>query len=211
MTNPFAYSKSRHQRTESPPSYKRYQQFKSHLRREFVRQCVYCRALDQCRGVENFGVDHYRPKKHFPHLEAEYLNLYYACNRCNSLKRDYWPSSKQMESGHFIPNPCDHVMFDHLRYRDGEVSDHSVAGKMTVEMLDLNEPNIVQFRRSVVASLERCEREKAKLVREIEIARKALKRQLNREEQQAILSEVDVLAQLIRDFEGEIRGFLGED
>lgn len=154
MANPFHYSKIKHSRTQIPPGYGNYRKYKTVLRTEFGGQCVYCRAVDRIKGIENFGVDHYRPQKHFPTLATEYLNLYYACNRCNSLKRDFWPSLQRARDGQFVPNPCDHVMFDHLRYKKGTVSDVSSAGAWTVELLDLNDPNVVQFRESVIGIVD---------------------------------------------------------
>ena len=154
MANPFHYSKIKHSRTQTPPVYGNYRRYKSELRTEFGSQCVYCRAVDRIKGIENFGVDHYRPQKHFPTLATEYLNLYYSCNRCNSLKRDFWPSPQRARDGQFVPNPCDHVMFDHLRYKKGTVADVSSAGAWTVELLDLNDPNVVQFRESVIGIVD---------------------------------------------------------
>jgi hypothetical protein len=123
------------------------------LRFEFGGQCVYCRALDHAKGQESFGVDHYRPKRRFPLLSAEYLNLYYACNRCNSNKGQFWPNAAQQTAGIFIPNPCEHTMFDHMRYTLGRVESGSVAGSYTVDQLDLNDPDFVQFREGFIAAL----------------------------------------------------------
>lgn len=154
MVNPFYYSKSKHRRTLNPPAYRNYRQYKPALREEFVKQCVYCRALDTVKGIESFGVDHYRPKSRFPNLLTEYLNLFYACNRCNSLKRNFWPSPAQVTVGQFVPNPCEHVMFEHLRYKGGSVAPTSKAGEWTTELLDLNDPSAVEFRDAFIKMLE---------------------------------------------------------
>lgn len=156
MANPFRYPKARHVRKETPPNYGRYQQFKPHLRKEFAGQCVYCRAVDHGRE-DAFGVDHYRPKSNplFKGLETEYLNLYYACNRCNRYKLAFWPTATQLMEGRFIPNPCEHVMFDHLRYQRGEVVAHSRAGEHTIKRLDLNPEDAVMYRESQITHLAR--------------------------------------------------------
>ena len=44
-------------------------------------------------------------------------------------------------------------MFDHLRYARGEVKAHSVAGAFTEEKLDLNDPDCVVFRESLITML----------------------------------------------------------
>ena len=51
----------------------------------------------------------------FPELVADYTNLFYCSNGCNSRKGAFWPTSDQMTLGIYVPNPCDHVMFDHMR------------------------------------------------------------------------------------------------
>lgn len=153
MRNPFLYQKTKHTRTRTPPVYPNYRQYKPDLQIEFSAQCVYCRALDRVRGYESFGVDHYRPQKDFPHLVTEYLNLFYACNRCNNLKRGFWPNPQEKRDGIFIPNPCEHVMFEHLRYMRGEVQAHSNAGAFAIERLLLNDPAVVGFRDGFITML----------------------------------------------------------
>jgi hypothetical protein len=163
VSSPFLYPKTKHKRTQTPPAYSTHQQYKGDLQKEFLGQCVYCRALDAPKGYESFGVDHYRPKSLFPELATEYFNLYYSCNRCNAFKGRFWPSGGEAKAGVFIPNPCEHVMFDHLRYKLATVTGTSVAGEFTVERLDINDPNAVEFRKSFIhallgmhSQLERC-------------------------------------------------------
>ena len=154
MINPFHYPKAKHSRKLHPPAYANYRQYKPELREEFEGQCVYCRMLDAVKGREGFGVDHYRPKKHFPHLATEYFNLFYCCNRCNSLKRNFWPSRINRANGQFVPNPCEHVMFDHLRYRGGAIEANSNAGEWTSELLLLNDALAVNFREAYIKALD---------------------------------------------------------
>lgn len=154
MVNPFHYPKAKHQRIHTPPVYQNYRQYKPELREEFSGQCVYCRALDRVKGQESFGVDHYRPKSLFPHLANEYLNLFYACNRCNSWKGRFWPSPGQRKNQIFVPNPCEHVMFQHLRYSNGAVMGSSTAGGFTIDLLDLNDPAAVEWRHSFSRALD---------------------------------------------------------
>lgn len=154
MGNPFTYPKSKHTRTLFPPQYNNYRQYKPTLQQEFHHQCVYCRTIDKVRGYDNFGVDHYRPQKSFPSLTTEYLNLFYSCNRCNNRKRAFWPSPAQMKDGLFVPNPCEHVMFDHLRYQGGAVVSKSRAGDWSIDLLDLNDPSEVTHRFSIIKALE---------------------------------------------------------
>lgn len=153
MTNPYAYGKSQHQRTEQPRQYKNYRSYKSILRREFKHRCVYCCAPDGDRPA-SYAVEHYLPKKHFPLLVCTYDNLFYSCASCNTRKGEFWPKRAELKAGRFIPNPCDHVMFQHLRFNGVAVEARTEAGRLAVEMLDLNSPQAKQHRSNVLTALE---------------------------------------------------------
>lgn len=150
--NPFAYPKLRHVRTESPPPWRDYRRYKSVLQREFKRQCVYCRRPDVFSEAA-FGVDHYRPKSRFRTLVAAYSNLFYCCSACNSHKGEFWPAAEELENGYFIPNPCDYVMFDHLRYHGPSVAQKTNAGQCAVDVLDLNDEREIQFRSDILLTI----------------------------------------------------------
>jgi uncharacterized protein (TIGR02646 family) len=145
VTTPYVYPKTRHTRTEQPRQWRRYQTYKRTLQREFREQCVYCRKADH-GDRDSFGVDHFRPKSLFPQLAVDYTNLFYACNPCNARKGDYWPDDEHAHADMFIPNPCDHVMFEHLRYVDGTTHAKSRTGQFTIARLDLNDPAAVRSR-----------------------------------------------------------------
>lgn len=141
----FRYPKGKHRRREQPPEFKAYQSFKPYLRREFSRTCVFCRAHDGVEGDQQFAVEHYLPKEQHPALAADYSNLFYACARCNSFKGN-WPYLRRGKAwvpikGFLIPNPCKHVMAQHL-WMDGgslEVAAKSKDGEFTLDTLHLNE------------------------------------------------------------------------
>ena len=146
---PCAYPKRRHTRAESPQAWKTYQRYKSTLRREFRNRCVYCRRPDKL-WCNSFGVDHYRPKKKFPTLSTTYSNLFYCCNSCNSHKGEFWPTDSEFNAGYFIPNPCDHVMFDHLRFKKSTILPRTDAGRCAVEVLWLNDETEIEFRNGII-------------------------------------------------------------
>ena len=172
---PFIYPKARHARKYAPKQYKRYQTYKRILRLEFAGKCVYCHLPSLMRGYETFGVDHYRPKKHFAHLSTTYDNLYYCCSTCNSAKGSYWPTTAALEKTHFIPNPCDHAMFEHLRFKGAVVEARSTAGGVALKILDLNDPASIEFREFVLATVQTWEDKKAQLLSKREKAAKKLK------------------------------------
>ena len=143
----YKYPKQRHRRTENPEAFSRYQDFRPYLISEFSNTCVYCRTPDFLPSSELFGIDHYLPKKQFPSLESEYSNLFLACNRCNRRKGICYPRTIDDS---FIPNPCDHVMFDPLRYEGGTAKSHSHNGAFAIEQLLLNDPESLQKRETVM-------------------------------------------------------------
>lgn len=153
--SPFSYPKTLHSRARTPADHKNYRSFKDDLRAEFSAQCVYCRIPDTLNsdGKAAFHIDHYRPKSKFPNLSASYGNLYYCCRACNVNKGDYWPTPEDA-SRYFIPNPCEHRMFSHLRYRGAHVEAQSDAGRWTIEHLDLNCERSVRFRGDSIATKE---------------------------------------------------------
>ncbi|MEJ8827101.1 HNH endonuclease [Variovorax humicola] len=119
------------------------------MQKEFRRICVYCRAVDCVSPGVVFGVDHYKPKSKFPHETTNYKNLYYCCSACNSRKGNHWPMPEFLDT-QTIPNPCDHQMFKHLRFRQAKVEDRSECGRFTKILLDLNDPKAVAFREHVI-------------------------------------------------------------
>jgi hypothetical protein len=176
MAVPYSYPNTKHGRRLSPPPYTNYRQFKPHLREEFAGQCVYCRALDKLKGHEAFGVDHYRPKDKFDALKNQYSNLFYACNRCNGWKRNFWPSPTQLKAKLFVPNPCDHRMTEHLRYQHAEVASESRAGEWAIHLLDLNNPDVVENRAWVIGAFQMYAEQLATVKATIAEAEKQLKR-----------------------------------
>jgi hypothetical protein len=128
------------------------------------------------KGADNFGVDHYRPRKRFPELATTYSNLFYCCNCCNSRKSDFWPTADQIRGEKFIPNPCDHVMFEHLQYSRAVIRLKTAAGRHAETILDFNDPDSVAYRRFVldlIAALEEDRREAIQTITEIDRLMKA--------------------------------------
>jgi hypothetical protein len=147
--NPFVYPKVRHIRRERPGSLSPYSAYKPYLQREFERKCVYCRMPDSMKDYESYGVDHYRPKSLFENLLTTYSNLFYSCNPCNRRKGDYWPPRGKGKT-HYVPNPCDHKMFEHLRFKGATIQTTSQPGAVAEKLMDLNDPEAVDFRKLIL-------------------------------------------------------------
>ena len=66
------------------------------LVRDFGTTCAYCeRPCQQVTATHqepvDESIDHFRPRIHFPQLWLDWLNLVYACRRCNQAKGGQWP------------------------------------------------------------------------------------------------------------------------
>ena len=162
--NPFIYPKNRHKRQLEPGPFGTYQRYKPFLKKEFSSQCVYCRLPDGLKGYDSFGVDHYLPKSEFPELATVYSNLFYACNVCNRRKSDFWPTLRDKRERRIIVNPCDHIMFEHLKYNSVSVESRTPEGSWTKDTLDLNERRTVEYRELLSGIINGYVKEKAKIV-----------------------------------------------
>ena len=66
------------------------------LIQDFGQICAYCERA--CQFPTGSGessneetIDHFRPRNRFPDLWLDWLNLVYACHRCNQNKGGSWP------------------------------------------------------------------------------------------------------------------------
>lgn len=158
---PYLFPKTQHVRQLRPKrQFKNYRCNKPILRVEFARICVYCRQPDCQAAGQVFGVDHYKPKKHFPSEARLYENLFYCCNKCNALKSDYWPRKGELS----VLNPCDDVMADHVRFdkKTGRMEPTSLRGKFFEDTFRLNEEDAAVCRIRALQIIEMASVEKAK-------------------------------------------------
>jgi uncharacterized protein (TIGR02646 family) len=85
------------------------------LKRDFGPVCAYCQQ--SCKtptGRENPDsneetIEHFRPRNKFPDQQFNWLNLLYACSRCNGHKSDSWPVDDD-----FVNNVLEHDYFQYL-------------------------------------------------------------------------------------------------
>ena len=65
------------------------------LAEDFSKICGYCERVceetNPARHGNEESVDHFRPRNRFPDLWLDWLNLVYACRRCNQAKGGSWP------------------------------------------------------------------------------------------------------------------------
>lgn len=144
---PFRYPQIKHTRKYRSVS-RPYGQFRALLRREFRRKCVYCRMPDYLEQQLGFEIDHYQPHTRGGD-KNEYVNLFYSCRTCNGFKSNFWPTKINWADGVFIPNPCDHIMTDHLKFVHKNVQPQSQAGIYTEKLLHLNDIQSIHYRETM--------------------------------------------------------------
>ena len=85
----FDYPDPQEQRRHGPTGYAAYESYRPWLRDEFQFRCAYCLKREMWGQVTfEFELDHFQPQSLNPQLRLDYLNLIYACRRCNAVKRD---------------------------------------------------------------------------------------------------------------------------
>ena len=130
----------------------------SSLYAEQTGQCVYCgRRIS--RGTHgDCHVEHFRPRSRYPALELDHANLFLSCGpegehgirqTCGNRKGDWF------EEGCHVP-PAPESCTERFRFRSsGRIAgdDSTEAGKM-IEVLNLNHPELVTDRRTLIGSLD---------------------------------------------------------
>jgi hypothetical protein len=129
-------------RRHGPRGYADYQFYKPWLRDEFAFRCIYClwRERWQADGQHGFSVDHVRAQGIQPAQRLDYDNMVYACNLCNSTRRE-------------VPLPIDPSSDSPGHYLrilpDGTVQSTGPAGADLIEICRLNRPLLVAARRRI--------------------------------------------------------------
>jgi hypothetical protein len=152
VLRPFPYSREPIQRKHCPAGYRDYTEFKPWLRDDFTFRCVYCleRELWAPDRDASFSVEHVEPQKYAPLRVCDYLNLVYACTRCNAQK-----------GLRRLPDPTAAGFGTHLRVDDQTGIIHAVEvdgrpsreGELLIRELDLNEDTALSNRRFAIEVL----------------------------------------------------------
>lgn len=134
------------------PAHGAYTDWKTQIANDCHQQCVYC-AISESRygGLDNFHIDHFRPRSRFEQLEHIIANLFLACAICNRFKSNDWPDDPADDhSRAAYPDPSSHDYNDlfTLDSRTFEVSGRYQATVYVTEKLYLNRPQLLFERRS---------------------------------------------------------------
>ena len=139
--DPFAYPLTPHTPTHAPAGYADSTSYKPWLRDDFAFRCAYCLTRERWNasptGHASFGADHVEAQSVAPNLITQYYNLMYACNPCNSAKRNQ----------RIGIDPRTDAMARLLSV-DAEGIVHALAlhAKLMIEVFDLNEPGRISLR-----------------------------------------------------------------
>jgi 5-methylcytosine-specific restriction endonuclease McrA len=133
----FDYPDHRAERRHSPSGYASYERYRPWLRDEFDFRCVYCLKRETWGQVTGeFDLDHFEPQSLNPRRQLDYLNLVYACRRCNSVKRDQT-----------VGNPFDLLHSYNIVTRpDGSLHASDHESLRLIRQLDLNSPRLKHWR-----------------------------------------------------------------
>src|ERR1051325_1197957 len=129
-----------------------YADWKTQIANDCHQQCVYC-AISESRygGLDNFHIDHFKPRSKFEELEQIITNLFLACAICNRFKSNDWPSEPLEDHSH--PAYPDPASYDYNDLFEIESETLLIKGKhpatvYVTEKLYLNRPQLIIERRS---------------------------------------------------------------
>lgn len=136
------------------PSTGDYSEWKEKVSEYCEHRCTYCCIhVSRYGGIDNFHVDHFRPKSRpeFEHLRKAIGNLYLACAICNRFKSNHWPNDPLPDhSIPAFPDPAN-CNYNEIFQIDGlQVKGLVVAARFVVEQLYLNRPQLLRERRLAV-------------------------------------------------------------
>jgi hypothetical protein len=111
-------------------------------------RCEYCQ-VPQVGDYDPFEVDHIIARKHFGPTAAG--NLALACLHCNAYKganiagRD--PKTRKLTP---LFNPRRHKWERHFRWRGGTLLGRTAIGRVTIAVLNMNDPFRVELREQLI-------------------------------------------------------------
>ncbi|MCA9206278.1 MAG: HNH endonuclease [Planctomycetales bacterium] len=133
----FDYPAPRAERIHGPAGYISCESFRPWLRDEFMFRCIYCLKRESWgQATGEFELDHFQPQSIVPQRSLDYLNLVYACRRCNSVKLEQ-----------LVDDPCVVLSSDSVVVLpDGRIRSNQPAARKLIQQLDLNSPKLKRWR-----------------------------------------------------------------
>lgn len=133
----FDYPGHRPERRHGPAGYLSCESYRDWLRDEFAFRCAYCLKRETWGQVTSeFELDHFEPQSISPMLRLDYLNLVYACRRCNAVKSDQT-----------VGDPFQYLCSSSVKLlSDGRLQPLDKESQRLILQLDLNSPNLIHWR-----------------------------------------------------------------
>jgi hypothetical protein len=166
-----AQAERHRQKPDFPERFSIGQEARTALGKLFYRKCAYCES--PVDGDTSGEIDRFRPfadatnlsgqgsADHYIWLFADWENLYLACSSCNRAKRTLFPVEGERArplTPHNVAHdaerallidPCLDEPSDHLAFLEtGTVEPLSGKGEVTIKVLNLNRPDLVDARRN---------------------------------------------------------------
>jgi hypothetical protein len=123
---------------------------RARISRRALNRCEYCRMPQEVIPFPLFHVEHICPRKHGGTSQEENLGL--ACSFCNLHKASNL-TGIDPETGQITPlfNPRVEQWADHFSYEAGKVIGVTKTGRVTVRVLNMNDPERVELRLAAVS------------------------------------------------------------
>ena len=118
------------------------------VRRRAANLCEYCREPEDI-SLFGFHLDHILALQHGGSDDIE--NLAWACPTCNIVKGPNI-ASYDLETGKLLPlyNPRKDRWADHFETTDDQITGKTPVGRVTVKLLEFNNPEKVEARRNLI-------------------------------------------------------------
>lgn len=163
-------------KTESYNACYRADDIKKQLKQIHNGKCAYCE-----QRIEQFNVEHYRPKTKYYWLAFSWDNLLLACPRCNQCKKDSFPlkgtqstnppsiTNDEANKHQFnalsltlneteqpiLVNPTLENPEDFISFSlNGEITSSNERYSQTIEICKLSRPGLVEQRKKIINSLK---------------------------------------------------------
>jgi hypothetical protein len=116
-------------------------------------RCEYCRLRQEHASLWRHQIEHIVPRKH--RGTDDLTNLGWACVRCNLGKASNL-SGRDADTGEIVPlfNPRTQPWNDHFAYEGAEIIGLTATGRVTVEVLNMNEPRRLALRQELLENGE---------------------------------------------------------
>lgn len=123
------------------------------VRERANHRCEYCRLKQEHFRLFRHQIEHIIPRKH--HGTDELENFALACIRCNLGKSSNLTGVDQ-QSGEIVPlfNPRQELWDDHFQYHGALIVGKTAIGRVTVDVLNMNEPTRVRLRETLLKNGE---------------------------------------------------------